>query len=119
MHPPSASVNTRSIQRLSKPIWLSTRFVSGAKKSKAKTSTTRLEELGNGFAVTSFLRRCVGVAMTPSMKTELLPVSKVGLLIHFMLFQIPLLKFQTFNLVAKVRLIASKDRVPDFSLGFG
>ncbi len=47
------------------------------------------------------------------------PVSKAGLLIHFMLFQIPLLKFQTFNLVAKVRLIATKNRIPNLSLGLG
>jgi hypothetical protein len=107
------------MQRLSKLTWLSTQFVSGARKPKAKTSTTKLEELGNGFAVTSFLQRCVGVAMTPSMKTELPPVSKAGLLIHFMFFQIPLLKFQTFNLVAKVRLIATKDRIPNLSLGLG
>jgi hypothetical protein len=107
------------MQRLSKPIWLSTRFASGARKPKAKTSTTRREGLGNGFAVTSFLRRYVGLAMTQSTKTELLPVSKAGLLIHFMLFQIPLLKFQTFNLVAKVRLIATKNRIPNLSLGLG
>jgi ABC-type uncharacterized transport system permease subunit len=107
------------MQRLSKPIWLSTRFVSGARKPKAKTSTTKLGELDNGFAVTSFLQRCVGLAMTLSMETGLPPVSKAGLLIHFMLFQIPLLKFQTFNLVAKVRLIATKNRIPNLSLGFG
>jgi hypothetical protein len=57
--------------------------------------------------------------MTLSMKTGLPPASKAGLLIHFMLFQIPLLKLQTLNLVAKVRLIATKNRIPNLSLGLG
>jgi hypothetical protein len=107
------------MQRLSKPTWLSTLFVSGARKPKAKISIIKQEESANGFAVTSFLRRCVGVAMMQSMKMELPPVSKAGLLIHFMLFQILLLKLQTFNLIAKIRIIATKDRIPNLSLGLG
>jgi hypothetical protein len=42
----------------------------------------------------------------PSMKTELRPVSKDGLLIHFMLFNIPI------KLTPKVRLIVPNKRIP-------
>jgi hypothetical protein len=67
------------MQRLSKPILLSTRFVSGARKPKAKTFTTKQEELANGFAVTSFLQRYVGLAMIFATKTPKKLGGQVGL----------------------------------------
>jgi hypothetical protein len=43
----------------------------------------------------------------PSMRTELRPASKDGLLIHFMLFKIPI------KLRSKVRLIVPNKRIPN------
>jgi hypothetical protein len=105
--------------RLRKPISLSTRYASGARKPKAKTSTIRRGELVGGFAATSFLLLSAVRAMTKFTLMGWRPASKVGLLIHFMLFQIPLPKLQKLNLIAKVRLIAPNKRIPNLPLGFG
>jgi hypothetical protein len=85
----------------------STRYARDARSPRQLTSTTRPEGLGSGFALISTLLRFADLATIPSMRTELRPVSKDGLLIHFMLFNIPI------KLRPKVRLIVLNKRIPN------
>ena len=119
MHPPSASVNTKSMERQRRRILSSIPYANAAERIRAKIFIIRRGELAHGFAATNILPLFVGLAMMPSTRTAFWPASKVGLLIHFMFFQIPILKLQTVNLVAKIRLILPNKRVPDFPLGLG
>jgi hypothetical protein len=106
MHPPNANVSTRSIHKFAIPTSLSTQYARDARSPRRQTSTTRPEGSVNGFALRSTLPRFVDPVTMPSMKTELRPVSKDGLLIHFMLFNISI-KFRP-----KVRLIVLNKRIP-------
>jgi hypothetical protein len=107
MHPANANVSTRSIHRFAIPTSLSTRYARDARSPRQQTSTIRPEGLVSGFALRSTLPRFVDPVTMPSMRAELRPVSKDGLLIHFMLFNIPI-KFRP-----KVRLIVLNKRIPN------
>lgn len=113
MHPPSANVNTRSIHRFAIPTSPSTRYARDARSPRPQTSTTRPEGLANGFVAMSFLRQPVAHAMTKSTATQQRLGNKAGLLIHFMLFLIPI---KLIKLHPKVRLIVLNKRIPNLPL---
>jgi hypothetical protein len=112
MHPPSASVNTRSMQRPRRRILSSIPYVRSAENTKAKIFTTRRGDMASFFVTTVCLPRFVASAMIGATLTDGKPASKAGLLIHFMFLKIPIQSLQAFNLIAKIRLILPNKRIP-------